>query len=91
MAKSKTPAQPQTTEAPKESKCPISREQFRKDAKPLVVVVDGKQIIANAKEFSTGSLGWYAGDKVVVTIDGVPVKVQVGINLTVVGSKDLPK
>lgn len=89
MAKSKTPAQTNETPKTEAPKCPITKEQFRAHAKPMVVVIDGKQIIANAKEFSTGSVGYYAGDKIVVTIDGIPVKVQVGITLTVVGSKEL--
>lgn len=70
-------------------KCPITRQQFDK-ATPIVVSVADRQVIAAPKHFSTGSIGWYAGDKIVVTVDGVPVKVQVGITLTVVGSKELP-
>jgi hypothetical protein len=42
------------------------------------------------KEFSTGSLGWYLNGKVSVEIDGRPVAVQIGMNLTIVGSKELP-
>lgn len=76
------------TPATDKPKCPITRRQFRADAKPLVVTVAGSQLTAAVKEFATGSLGWYAGDKVTVVIDGVPVRVQVGINLTVVNSKD---
>ena len=37
---------------------------------------------------STGSFGWYMNGKTLVTIDGKPVSVQIGMNLTVVGSKD---
>ena len=78
------------------SKCPISREQFAKSAPVLMIDFgDGKQpigkMIAGPREFASGSMGWYAGEKITVMVDGVPVKVQVGINLTVVGSKDLPK
>lgn len=73
------------------SKCPISRAQFAKGAKPLTITVNGAPMAAGVKEFSTGSIGWYLNGKTVVEIDGVPVNVQVGLNLTVVGSKDLPK
>jgi len=86
MAKSKNPAAP-AKDAPK---CPITREQFA-DAKPLVVEIDGKQVVAPRKDFSSDSFGWYANEKVVVIIDGVPCKVQANISLVVVGSKDLPK
>lgn len=71
-------------------KCPVSREKFNSSAMPLVVSLAGKQVIASPKQFSTGSMGWYCGDKIIVEIDGVPVKVQVGLNLTIVGSKELP-
>ena len=43
------------------------------------------------KEFSTGSFGWNLNTKVIVDVGGQPVNVQVGMNLTVVGSKDLVK
>ena len=79
MAKS-----PKTTPA-------ITREQFRTKAKPLAVVINGKEMTAAVKEFSTGSLGWNISDKLQIEIDGQPVLVQVGLNLTIIGSKDLPQ
>jgi hypothetical protein len=48
-------------------------------------------MLADVKEFSTGSLGWYLNGKATLEIDGKPVQVQIGLNLTLVGSKDLPK
>jgi hypothetical protein len=68
--------------------CPVSREQFLKAAKPLTLTIDGKTLVAPVKEFSTGSFGWFTNDKLVVEVDGVPVKVQPSISLVVVGSKD---
>lgn len=89
MAKSKSAASaPTSDDAPK---CPVTKEQFLKSAKPLMISIDGKQQVASVKEFSTGSLGWYAGEKVVVEIDGVPVRCQVGLNITVIGSKPAGK
>ena len=44
--------------------------------------------LADVKEFSTGSFGWYLNGKIVVNVDGKPCSVQVGMNLTVVGSKE---
>jgi len=38
--------------------------------------------------FSTGSFGWYYNGKTTVMVDGKPLSVQVGLNLTVVGSKE---
>ncbi|HEY8506081.1 MAG TPA: hypothetical protein VIL46_15955 [Gemmataceae bacterium] len=70
--------------------CPISRSQFRSAAKPVTVTIGGVPLVADPKEFSTGSLGWYLNGKTMIEIDGVPVAVQIGLNLTVVGSKELP-
>ena len=39
----------------------------------------------------TGSLGWYLNGKTVIEINGVAVSVQIGMNLTIVGSKELAK
>jgi hypothetical protein len=75
----------------KKTSCPITRTQFRGKAKPMTIVINGKDYTAIPKEFSTGSLGWNVNDKVVVEIDGVPVSVQIGMNLTIVGSKELPQ
>ena len=72
----------------KKTTCPISRSEFRKGAKPLCVNIDGRPLVADPKEFSTGSFGYYYGGKITVTIDGQPVTVQVGLNMTVIGSKD---
>ncbi|MFO0878866.1 MAG: hypothetical protein U0840_16110 [Gemmataceae bacterium] len=75
----------------KKTNCPISRSQFREHAKPVVVMINDQKLVADAKEFSTGSLGWYVNAKVTVDINGITVPVQVGMNLTLVGSKELPK
>jgi hypothetical protein len=71
--------------------CPITRQQFRDGAKPVTVSIAGIPQAAGPKEFSTGSLGWYLNGKVSIEVDGVPVQVQIGMNLTIVGSKELPK
>ncbi len=77
--------------ATKKTTCPISREQFRAQAKPVTVTINGSEFTVPVKEFSTGSLGWYLNGKTSIQIDGVPVAVQIGLNLTIVGSKDLPR
>ena len=71
--------------------CPISRSQFLGKAKPLTVSINNVPLQAVVKEFSTGSLGWYLNGKTTIEIDGTPVSVQIGLNLTVVGSKELPR
>ena len=68
--------------------CPISRAQFLSKAKAVTITINGVPLIAEVKEFSTGSLGWYLNGKTAIEVDGTPVSVQIGMNLTVVGSKD---
>lgn len=71
--------------------CPITRKEFHEKAKAVPVLINDTKLMADVKEFSTGSLGWYLNGKVTIEIDGKPVSVQIGMNLTIVGSKELPK
>ena len=71
--------------------CPISRADFRSKAKPVAITINGVPLQAEAREFSTGSLGWSLNGKTMIDVGGTPVSVQIGMNLTVVGSKELPK
>lgn len=72
------------------SACSVSREEFVNDAKPVEVVINGIPMTAEVKEFSTGSLGWYLNGKANVKVGEKSVTVQIGMNLTIVGSKELP-
>jgi hypothetical protein len=71
--------------------CPVTRAEFTEKAKSVEVVIDGTKMIAAPREFSTGSLGWNISNKMTIQIGDKPVTVQVGLNLTVVGSKELAK
>jgi len=73
---------------PPKTTCPISRKDFLEKAESLKIDVNGFPMIAERREFSTGSFGWYVNGKATVTVDGKPLSVQVGMNLIVVGSKD---
>ena len=70
--------------------CPITRYEFRQHAKAIKVMIGEVPLLAEVKEFSTGSLGWYLNGKTTIEIDGKAVSVQIGMNLTIVGSKELP-
>lgn len=59
-------------------------------ATPLKISINGQDMLAEVKSFSTGSFGWYLNGKTVIEIDGTPVQVQLGLNLTIIGSKELP-
>jgi hypothetical protein len=70
------------------SACPVTREEFKAKAKSVSVSVEGVPLTAEPKEFSTGSFGWYLSGKATIVVDGKPVQVQVGANLTIIGSKE---
>ena len=74
----------------KKTSCPITRSDFTSKAKPVNVTINGVPLQAEVKEFSTGSLGWYLNGKTTIDVGGTPVSVQIGLNLTIVGSKELP-
>lgn len=75
----------------KKTTCPINRSEFRDRAKAVSVTINGVPLQAEVKEFSTGSLGWYLNGKMTVDVGGTPVSVQIGMNMTIVGSKELPQ
>jgi hypothetical protein len=75
----------------KKTVCPISRADFSAKAKPVTIRINDEEIAVPVKLFSTGSLGWYLNRKVDIDVGGVKVPVQVGLNLTIVGSKELPQ
>jgi hypothetical protein len=71
--------------------CPITRAEFSEHAKPIKIMVGDVPMMAEVKEFATGSLGWYLNGKTVIDVNGKAVSVQIGMNLTIIGSKDVPK
>jgi hypothetical protein len=73
------------------AKCSISRSKFRQAAQPVRVEINGNAMMAEVKEFSTGSFGWYLNGKTTIDVGGTPVSVQIGMNLTAVGSKEAPE
>lgn len=72
----------------KKTRCPINKAQFLAAAKPLMISIDGTPVVATVKEFSTGSFGWYLNGKTVIKVGDTPVEVQLGFNLTLIGSKE---
>lgn len=70
-------------------KCAISREDFKKNAKPMALSFDGAQQIAVADDFSTGSFGWKFNEKITIMVNGVALRCQVSCNITVIGSKEV--
>ena len=68
--------------------CPVSKTQFLEKAESVKITIGSAELIADKREFSTGSFGWYYNGKTTVMVDGKPLSVQIGMNLTVVGSKE---
>ena len=73
---------------PPKTACPVSLSQFMEKAEPLKITINGQEMLAEVKAFSTGSFGWYLNGKTTVSVDGKAISVQIGMNLTVVGSKE---
>ena len=70
------------------SVCPVSKTQFLEKAEAVKLVIGNSELVADKREFSTGSFGWYYNGKITITVDGKLLSVQCGINLIVVGSKE---
>ena len=78
------------------SPCPVSKTQFLDKAEPVKITIGTAEIIADKREFSTGSFGWYYNGKTTIMVDGKPLAVQIGMiisattspAMTVVGSKE---
>jgi len=75
----------------RKTECPISRATFAAEAQSLEMVIAGVPMLATVKEFQTGSLGWYLTGKTTVKVGDTAVPVQIGVTLTCIGSKELPK
>ncbi len=84
----------------KMTECKLEREKFHMNALPLLidVIYDAKKIkrlVGAPKENrglsgdvdGTGSLGWYFNEKHMLVVDGVEVKVQTQLIVTIIGTK----
>jgi len=73
---------------PTSSKAPqIDNDTFMETAQPLTVKIGEALTVASPKSFSSGSVGYYCGEKVTIVVDGKPLKCQVSMSVIVVGSK----
>jgi hypothetical protein len=70
---------------------PITRQQFRENALPVELAINGAPAMMVVKEFKTGSLGWNCSGKVNVKIGDALVSAQVSFNLIIVDSGNLPQ
>ena len=66
----------------------MSVQEFYDGADECVIKLWGNTLTGKARSFSSGNLGWYLGGKIQAPIAGKSVWCQVGINITIPGSKD---
>jgi hypothetical protein len=85
------PGKERTMAKKQKTVCPINRAQFKQGARPVAITIAGQGMEVPVKFFSTGSLGWYLNKRTTIEVAGQPVDVQIGLNLTIVGSKELPQ
>lgn len=66
----------------------MTRERFAEKAESIKVQINGVPMTAFTKyENPDKSFGWMINDKMKVTVDGVLLDCQLGLNITVIGSK----
>lgn len=68
--------------------CTVSRDEFTRQATALEVLIGDSGYQAEPKQFSTGSFGWFANGKATIAVGGKPVKCQVNLTITAIGSKE---
>ena len=73
--------------------CSISKAEFRKGAERMVLQIgswgDGAaKYELDPREFSSGSFGWFASEKLVIPVGDKRVRCQMSLNVTVIGSKN---
>lgn len=74
--------------------CPVTRGEFLEKAERLVVKIGDDEMKLTPKQFAASdkgsSLGWGYQGSVSVQVNGKWVDAQVGLNITIKGSKELP-
>jgi hypothetical protein len=66
---------------------PLTVDEFNEAAEPLKVMIGDQTLLAEPKNFKTGSFGFFITAKVSVLVGDTLVPCQVGCNIIVVGSK----
>mmetsp|Transcript_15821 Transcript_15821/g.30958 ORF Transcript_15821/g.30958 Transcript_15821/m.30958 type:complete len:189 (-) Transcript_15821:134-700(-) len=66
----------------------MTGKKFEKEASELVVDVFGNTITALPRTFTSNNRGWYGGGKIEVKVGKKTLWAQLGLNVTIVGSKE---
>eukprot|EP00976_Prorocentrum_cordatum_P094005 1189626-Prorocentrum_minimum.AAC.3 len=90
--KAKTGGGGSASQAPKGVKASqaniMKGSEFTKKADQLSVTVFGNTLEGEPRTFSSGNRGWYAGKKIQVSVGDKLLWAQVGLNITIIGSKE---
>ena len=93
VAKGKRPAIQKSTQGLAGPACSITKAEFQRGAERLRLrIMSGGECAAeldlDRREFSSGSFGWFASEKLNVPVGGERVRCQLSVNVTVIGSKN---
>mmetsp|Transcript_38450 Transcript_38450/g.46388 ORF Transcript_38450/g.46388 Transcript_38450/m.46388 type:complete len:182 (+) Transcript_38450:567-1112(+) len=66
----------------------MTATEFQEIAPELKTEIFGAEITGPARSFTSGNRGWYAGGKKMIKVAGKDLWVQIGLNVTVIGSKE---
>ena len=72
----------------KEKTCAVTRHDWRTGSpKPAQVMEQiSEEVLPKRKDFSTGSFGYHANDRIELVVNGKPVKAMVNLTVTIVNS-----
>lgn len=66
----------------------MRKSKFLSSAPEMEFEIWGNQLIGRPREFTSGNLGWYTGGKIETKVAGKKLWVSIGVNVTVMGSKE---
>mmetsp|Transcript_5263 Transcript_5263/g.10041 ORF Transcript_5263/g.10041 Transcript_5263/m.10041 type:complete len:190 (-) Transcript_5263:2389-2958(-) len=66
----------------------MTGREFEKKADRVSIEIFGNKVEGDARTFTSGNRGWYAGKKILVKVGDKQVWAQVGLNITIIGSKE---
>ena len=64
----------------------MSIKKFLETASALEIDVEGNTLRGEPRTFSSGSVGWYLGGKILMKIGGTEIWAQLGCNVVIPGS-----
>lgn len=67
--------------------CATTKEAFLEKAKLIEFKIGEATVTIDPREFTSGSFGWNANQKIAIKVDGKMLPCQLGMNIIVIGSK----